>query len=248
MKAFINQFTAAMMLATFAGCTQGTPGGPGMTDEKGESPTYGQVDNTFNLSVPMTASSLQQGGQTEATVGIKRAKNFDEDVTLKFSEIPKGVTISPESPKVAHGESEANVTFEASDEAALGDFSVKVTGHPSQGSDANVDFKLTVVAKDTFTLNVSNLSLKQGEKQTVPVEIQRDNKFDQDVALNFGTLPKGVTLESDAHVIKHGENKANVEFNVADDAALGDFDVKVTGHPAKGKDASNEFNLSVVKQ
>ncbi len=86
---------AVMTLAALAGCSQGTPGGPGTTDGK---PAYGQADNTFNLSVPLMSSSLQQGEQMEATVGIERAKNFDEDVALKFGDIPKGVTIQPAQP------------------------------------------------------------------------------------------------------------------------------------------------------
>ncbi len=53
--------SAALMLATLAGCNQGTPGGPGTTDANVEQATIGQTDNTFNLSVPMMSSTLQQG-------------------------------------------------------------------------------------------------------------------------------------------------------------------------------------------
>ena len=49
---------AVMALATLAGCNKGTPGGPGTISEQ---PIYGQADNTFNLSVPMMSTSLQQG-------------------------------------------------------------------------------------------------------------------------------------------------------------------------------------------
>ena len=34
----------------------------------------------------------------------------------------------------------------------------------------------------------------------------------------------------------------------ADEAALGDFTIKVTGHPTKGADASNEFKITVDKK
>lgn len=67
---------AVLMLVTLTGCNQGTPGGPGTTDTKVEQATYGQTENTFNLSVPMTSSTLQQGGTLPATLGIKRAKNL----------------------------------------------------------------------------------------------------------------------------------------------------------------------------
>jgi hypothetical protein len=136
---------AVMTLAALTGCSQGTPGGPGTANKN---PSYGQADDTFNLSVPVMSSNLQQGEQTEATVGIKRATNFDEDVVLEFADVPKGVTVEPASPVIKRGESDAKVTFRAGDEASLGHFKVKVTGHPTKGGDAQIEFKLTIAAKD----------------------------------------------------------------------------------------------------
>ena len=136
---------AMMTLAALTGCTQGTPGGPGTTNKD---PVYGQTDDTFNLSVPVMSSYLLQGEQKEATVGIKRAKNFDEDVALEFGDVPKGVTVEPTSPVIKHGETNAKITFKAGDEAPLGNFKVKVTGHPTKGGDAQVEFKLAIVAKE----------------------------------------------------------------------------------------------------
>ncbi len=236
-----------MTLVALSGCNQGTPGGPGTTEKK---PAYGQTDDTFNLSVPVLSSSLQQGKQTEATVGIKRAKNFDEDVTLTFADVPQGVTVEPTSPMIKHGETDVKITVKAGDEAPLGDFKVNITGHPTKGTDAQVAFKLTIAAKDSFTLSTPTLStsLKQGETQTVSIGIKRDKTFDQDVALTFGEMPTGVTLQPLSPVIKHGDAEAQVTLTSANDAALGNFAIKVTGHPAKGADASNELNLTIAKK
>jgi len=246
MKKFYAIATMAMVVA-LTGCTQGTPGGPGTADK---APSYGQADDTFNLSVPVLSSSLQQGGQMEGTVGIKRAKAFDEDVSLEFADVPQGVTIEPASPVIKHGDTDTKITFKASDEAALGDFEVKVTGHPTKGGDAQIEFKLTVAAKDSFTLSVPRLttSLKQGGTNTISIGIKRDKSFDQDVALQFSGMPTGVTLDAGESVIKHGDAEAQITFTAAADAALGSFDIKVTGHPATGADASNEFKLSVAKE
>jgi len=238
-----------LMLAALTGCTQGTPGGPGTTDAAGKKPVFGQTDDTFNLSVPVMSSSLQQGAQTEATVGIKRAKNFDEDVALQFDDVPQSVTVEPANPVIKHGDTDAKITFHAGDEAPLGDFKVKITGHPTKGGDAQIEFKLSIAAKDSFTLNVPRLStsLKQGETKTVSIGISRDKSFNQDVSLSFGDMPTGVTLEPAFVVIKHGDPDALLTLTAADDAALGSFAIKVTGHPAKGADASNKFNLTVAK-
>jgi hypothetical protein len=180
-------------------------------------------------------------------VGIKRAKNFDQDVTLKFADVPEGVTFEPASPMIKSSDTEAKITFKAEDEAALGDFKVQVTGHPTQGGDAQIEFELTILPKDSFTLSTpGSTTLKQGEVQTISVGIERDKTFDQDVALKFGEMPKGVTLEPAAPVIKHGSAEAQVAITAAKDASLGEFGIQVTGHPAKGADASHEFKLTVV--
>ena len=248
MKTLFRRF-AVIALAVISGCSQGTPGGPGATDKTGTKPMYGQTDNTFNLSTPIISSSVQQGEQSDIVVGIKRAKNFDEDVTLKFADVPKGVTIDPASPVIKHGDTDAKFAIKASDKAGVGEYLIKVTGHPTKGSDAEVDLKIAVAAKDSFTLTAPRLStsLKQGESKTVTIGINRAKKFDQDVALDFGEMPTGVTLEPASPVIKNGESEAQITLTSTDDAALGNFDIKLTGHPTIGTDASNAFTLSVVK-
>ena len=242
--------TLILTLAALTGCTQGEPGGPGTAVAPDKQATVGQTDDTFNLSVPLTSTSLQQGGQTEATIGIKRAKNIDEDVTLHFADVPQGVTTDPASPVIKRGDENVKVMFKAGDEATLGDFTVKVTGHPTNGSDALVDFKLGVVAKESFTVSLPLLSttLKQGESKTVSIGIKRDKNFDHDVTLKMGEMPSGVTVEPESPVIKAGDTEALITLAATTDAALGDFTVKVTGHPAKGADATNDLKLSVIKE
>ena len=136
-----------MVLVTISGCNAGTSGGPGVTNPPHNHPVYGEADDTFDLNMPLMSTTLHQGGSTEVAVGIKRGKNFDEDVTLKFAHGPTGVTIDSANPVIKHGDTEAKLTFKAAADAALGDFTVKVTGHPTKGADASNDFKITVAKK-----------------------------------------------------------------------------------------------------
>jgi hypothetical protein len=48
--------------------------------------------------------------------------------------------------------------------------------------------------------------------------------------------------------MKHGDAEAQVTLTAASDAALGNFAIKVIGHPAKGADSSNELKLTVAKK
>ena len=90
--------------------------------------------------------------------------------------------------------------------------------------------------------------LKQGEAKAVTIGLTRDKRFDQDVTLSFAGLPKGVTVEPAGAVVKHGDADAKFSLKAADDAALGDFAVVVTGHPTKGADATHEFKFTVAKK
>jgi hypothetical protein len=137
----------AMAMVAFSGCSQAVPGGPGVATPSQKGPAYGEAEKTFNLTVPHMSTTLHQGGSKEVAIGIERGKNFQEDVTLKFADGPTGVTLASANPVIMHGSTQAQVTLKATDDAALGDFTVKVTGHPTKGGDATNEFKITVARK-----------------------------------------------------------------------------------------------------
>ena len=239
-----------LALLTLTGCGQGTPGGPGVTSTTVKKPVFGQTDDTFNLSVPMMATSLQQGSKLETQIGIERAKNFGEDVALKFVGLPKGVQVTPTAPVIKHGDENAKITFAADADAMIGEYKVRITGLPESGNNASIEFSLNITAIDTFTLSTPRLStsLKQNESKSVSIGISRDKTFASDVELQFGELPTGVTMVPDSPVLKQGEDDVNVTFTAASDAALGDFTITITGHPSTGLDATRELKLSVVSE
>jgi hypothetical protein len=146
----MNRLFAGSFLLTvtfLAGCNQGTPGGPGATGTADKKSAYQQANDTFNLKVPILATNLKQGERKATSIGIKRGKNFNEDVSLKFAAIPKGITLDPSSAVIKHGDEEAKLTLVASNDASLGDFTINVTGHPSKGGDATIGFKIAVDKK-----------------------------------------------------------------------------------------------------
>lgn len=252
-KARIMKRSIAMAVLTLiglTGCSQGTPGGSGVTDTTVKKPIFGQTEDTFTLSVPLMATSLQQGAELETTVGIERAKNFGEDVTLKFAKLPNGVKVTPSAPVIKHSEENVRMVFTAETDAAIGEYTVGISGHPETGKDAEIEFKLNIVAMDTLSLSVPliSTSLKQGESKQVSIDIGRDNTFAGEIALQFGELPAGISMNPAAPAIKQGERTAVVTVSAADDAALGDFTVKITGHPSKGRDTSTELKLSVAQK
>lgn len=143
MKITKNAWSLVAVLAC-AGCASGTAGGPGASDDRAK-PMVGQADDTFQLSQADT--SLRQGETKSVSITIKRSLNFQEDVTLTFAELPKGLSLDNQAPTIKRGDSEARFALTATDDASLGDFSLRVTGHPTRGSDATNQFKITVTKK-----------------------------------------------------------------------------------------------------
>ena len=147
MKQLLASTLAAVCAVGVAGCGTGTPGGPGATNAGSGRTHLTTADDTFTLSTPTLSTHIKQSESKVVTIGVKRGKNFGQDVTLKLDGLPKGVTADPASPTIKAGEEEAKVTIKAADDAALGDFTVKLTGHPGTGADASNEFKLTVEKK-----------------------------------------------------------------------------------------------------
>ncbi|MGI8979607.1 MAG: hypothetical protein ACR2FY_10300 [Pirellulaceae bacterium] len=116
------------------------PAAPG-TDAN---PLAGDPENSFRLDAPNLATTIKQGETKVVTIGITRSKNFDQDVMLSFEGVPTGVTIDPAEPTIKHGEKEVKLNVTAAGDAALNDFTIKITGHPATGADATNEFKLTV--------------------------------------------------------------------------------------------------------
>lgn len=143
----------ALVLGMLVGCGGGsTPGGPGVDKDKDSKVKKAedmvhQAADTFSLSLPLFSTKIKQGETKVISVGISRGKNFDQDVALKVDGLPQGVTVEPAAPVIKHGETESKVTLKATEDAALGDFTAKVTGHPTMGKDAIHDVKLTVEKK-----------------------------------------------------------------------------------------------------
>ena len=60
--------------------------------------------------------------------------------------------MTPATPVIKHGDTDAKITFAADAAATLGEYKVQVFGHAEKGKDAEIEFKLNITAIDTFTL------------------------------------------------------------------------------------------------
>ena len=106
----------------------------------------------------------------------------------------------------------------------------------------------SVVKGEAFKIAVPTLTteVKQGERQTVTISLQRDSLFKQDVKLQV-RASKGLTFEPSSVTVK-ASDKPDVQLQIAapKDAALGEYPVVVKGTPETGEPTSVGFTVKVV--
>jgi len=93
-----------------------------------------------------------------------------------------------------------------------------------------------------------DVKVKQGETQTIDIQLQRGDSFKQDVTLEI-KLSKGEGLTFDpAKIDVKAGDKSDLQFMIKapKDAELGGYMVSVTGTPTSGEATSVEFGVEVV--
>jgi len=111
-------------------------------------PIAGEAEHTFSLSVPFESVTLTQGERESVRIGINRGQNFGEEVTIKVTGLPAGVTVETANPVIKYGSTDVTLTLKAASDAALGDFTANVTGYTASSSDDfSKEIKITVAQK-----------------------------------------------------------------------------------------------------
>lgn len=106
------------------------------------------------------------------------------------------------------------------------------------GMSGDEGFKISV---PTFTTDV-----KQGDRQTISVTVQREKFFKQDVKLQI-SASKGITVAPTDVLVKASDTpEVQLQIAAPKDAALGEYRVHVKGTPTTGLPAAIEINVKVV--
>lgn len=98
----------------------------------------------------------------------------------------------------------------------------------------------------TISAPAFNTDIKQGDRQTVTVTLNRDKYFKQDVTLR-STSTSGISVEPSTLLVRASESP-DVQFQVKApaDAALGEYLVHVVATPETGAPTSKNFTVKVV--
>jgi uncharacterized membrane protein len=106
---------------------------------------------------------------------------------------------------------------------------------------------------DKFTItgpsNTIPTHIKQGNKETVKLSIDRGKDFKRDVKLTVSGVPEKVTAKLNKDTIKASEGTDfTLDIDVGKEAALGEHTIKVTGTPdGGGSPTSVDVKIEVDK-
>ena len=126
--------TVLIAMAALVGCKKSEPGG-------------GAGNDTFRVVVPATSSDVKQGEVQTVRVSVERGTGFKQAVKLEVK-APTGLKVDPDSTMVKPGDKgDVQLTITADKDAPLGEQKVMVKGTPDQGEPAELEFKVTVIAK-----------------------------------------------------------------------------------------------------
>ena len=179
-------------------------------------------------------------------VTVTRAKGFNEAIALAVTPakggLPGNVTAGLKPiPKDAN---EVDITFTATDKAALGDFTTVLVGTIKQGKTTVTQplpgLRLKLQQPYQLTANAGEGKLAKGGQLKVKVTVARNPAFTGPIALTLQNLPKGVTVG--AATIPADKNEVEVVLSAAADAAAG----AVNNITFKGDATAGKAKLSVT--
>lgn len=211
---YILTVIATGALAILAGCERGTSGGPGATEASSTPGIMSQAEDTFSLVVP--SAKLTQGSAEAVTIGIRRGQNFGQDVSLKLGALPEGVRLDTASPQIKHGDTEIEISLQAAEDAALGDFTVSVTGEPATGAAAVGEMKIVVAKRDPDAApsSANAEAQEQWKRDTLAMETELSRLDAEHDALqervNNATGQTRADLSSQAEQVKIEHDKLKV--------------------------------------
>jgi len=150
----------AVVVLGAAGCDRGTPGGAGVTAPAAPAdaakpvattarrPNPSEADNSFSLKMPFRTMKVTHGEEQVLVIGINRGPNFGESVGISLAGLPAGVSQVTANSTIDRDSTETQILLKVAEDATLGDFSVKVTGHTTSSEvDATNEFIMTVAQK-----------------------------------------------------------------------------------------------------
>lgn len=131
----VIMIVATLALVTVSGCQSSSSRGGSVL--KGEG---------FKIVVPTYNTEVKQGEVGIVTISLERGESFKQDVRLQIN-TTKGISINPTNILIkASDKPDVQLQITVPKNAALGEYSVSVTGTPTTGESTSTSFDVKVVS------------------------------------------------------------------------------------------------------
>ena len=153
-----------------------------------------------------------------------RAAGFEEAVAVAIAPpqngLPAGVTIAVKN--IDKGQTEAEITISANNQAALGEFTAGLTGTLKQGDKTAVQglaLRLKLAAPMTIKLDPAGGKIAKGGELVLKAVVERNPAFTGPVNITFQNLPAGVTAAPTPATIPADQTSIDIKLTATADAA-----------------------------
>ena len=179
---------------------------------------------SFTLAASPASLSVTQGTSGESLISVTPQNGFSDFVTFSASGLPAGVTASFNPPS---DPSSSEVTFAAAANAAVGTFSVTITGTSgSLSSKTSVSLAIAPAGNFSLSANPSALSITQGSTNTSTITVNPTGGFNSSVTLSASGQPGGVTVSfNPANTV----TSSTATFSVGAAVPVGSYSITITG-------------------
>jgi len=184
---------------------------------------------SFTLALNPTQLTLGENGQGTVQATITRTGGFSAPVELSFSGVPAGATVTA-NPATIPGNASSSALTVGAGTAAPGTYTITVQAEGGSVED-DATFQLTIVEQDeggfTLTANPGQVSIEQGDSESVTIEIARIAPYAGEVTLSLENAPEGLTGSFDPNPA--AGNTATLTLTADEDLAAQVYEVTVRG-------------------
>ena len=186
---------------------------------------------SFSLTPSATSASVSPGASTTIKLTTAALYEFQSQIALSVSGLPKGVTAAFAPASIAApGNGASTLTLAAASGTAAGSFSLTVTA-TGGGVTKTQPVALTVLPPPSFSLTPSatSASVSPGASTTIKLTTAALYGFQSQVLLSVSGLPKGVTASfAPASIAAPGNGTSTLTLAAASSTAAGSFSLTVT--------------------
>jgi len=135
----VLKFISSVALAlAVAGCQETTSTGPAAGTTRSGKPVVKKLS-----LVAATGQTIKQGDTDDVSIRITR-DNFDDPVTIRLNDLPKGVELLGDEAVIPAGQTSIKIQLKAAADAAVGDHKVTIDAKAPGLADNTQTFTLTV--------------------------------------------------------------------------------------------------------